>query len=145
MDCRSNTRGIDYAIRFCHHSRDFVFLDLEEHTARFSGRMFDRAGDDVAAPIVHPHRAANGDVARFSATASENDFVGRGTDQDRDLGARRLHCVVGAAAEAVRRRRIAELAAQIRQHGVEHCGIDRRGGVVVEIDGAHRRFTILKM
>ena len=95
--------------------------------------------------IVDPHRAANGDVARFGAAAGKDDFVGRGADQGRDLGARCFYRVVGAAAKTVRRRRIAELAAQIWQHGVEHRGIDRRGGVVVEIDRAHRRFTILKM
>ena len=107
--------------------------------------MFDRAGDDVTACIIDPHRAANGHIACFGAAAGKDDLVGRGADQGCDLGARGFHGVVGAAAKTVRRRRIAELAAQIWQHGVKRRWIDRRGGVVVEIDRAHRRFTILKM
>jgi hypothetical protein len=118
---------------------------LQKRAAGFRGGVFDRGGDDVAACIVDPHHAANGDVARLGAAAGKDDLVGRGADQCRHLGARGFHRVVGAATQPVRRRQIAELAAQIRQHGVEHRGIDRRGGVVVEIDRAHRRFTILKM
>ena len=45
--------------------------------------------------------------------------------------------VVGAAAQCVRRRRIAEVAAQERQHRLEDLRVDRGGRVVVEIDGRH--------
>ena len=75
----------------------------------------------------------------------KDDLVRRGADQRCDLGAGGFYRVVGTAAKTVRRRRIAELAAQKGQHGVEHRGVDRRGGIVVEIDRGHRRFTILKM
>ena len=147
VDRGGDMLGIDQAIRLRRHPRDFVPLAFQKRTAYFGRRMFDRAGDDVAARIVDPHHAANGNIARFGAAAGKDDFIGRGADQSRDFGARGFNGIVGAAAKAVRRRRIAELAAQIRQHGVEHRGVDRRGGVVVEINGrrAHRRFTILKM
>ena len=67
-------------VRFRRHPRDFMFRGREERAARLGGRMFDGAGDDVAACIVDPHRAANGDVARFGAAAVKDDLVGCGTD-----------------------------------------------------------------
>ena len=106
-----DTLRIDQPVSFCRHPRDLVSLVFEKGAASFSSRMFDGAGHDVAAPILDPHRATNGDIARFGAAAGKDDLVGRRADQSCDLGACRFDRFVRAAAQPVRRRRIAELAA----------------------------------
>src|SRR5262249_23391925 len=44
---------------------------------------------------------------------------------------------MGGLAVGMGARRIAEVVAEVRQHRFDDGGIERRGGVVVEIDGGH--------
>jgi hypothetical protein len=42
------------------------------------------------------------------------------------------------------RRSIAEMLAEIRLHGGQNLGQDRRGSVIVEVDAAHNILSILR-
>jgi hypothetical protein len=124
---------IDAAIALRLDAMDSVALPREQVTRLLGGGMFDGAGDDAAVAIAL-HDAADRHVAGFGAAAGEDDLVRLRADQRRDMAARGVDGVFGAAAQRVTGRRVAERVAQERQHGVEHIRRDRRGGVVIEID-----------
>src|SRR5262249_61961898 len=79
-------------------------------------------------------------VPRSAPAAGEDDLVGARTDQRRDLAARLFDRVASTPPQLMRRRRIAVLRAQERQHALQHLRIDRGSGIVIEVDGsAHPR------
>ena len=78
-------------------------------------------------------------VICFRAAACKNDFLGTRANQRGDLFACRFHRGARLLSKGVNRSGIAELARQIRQHRVEHFRLDRRGGIVVQIDAIHGR------
>src|SRR5207253_11462576 len=50
-----------------------------------------------------------------------------------------INGLVGRAAVSVRARRVAEMLPQIRQHRFDNRGIERRCGIVVEVNYSHRK------
>ena len=76
-------------------------------------------------------------IARFGAAGREDNLVRLRFQEGGDLNAGTFDGVVGRFSVAVRAGWVAEVLAQIREHGVENGGVDRRGGVVVEINRVH--------
>ncbi len=90
----------------------------------------------VAAPLVEPGRALDGEVVRLGRARGEDDLLGAGADQGGDVAARLLDGLLGAPAEHVGAAGgVAEVGGEVRQHGLEHTRIHRRGRVVVHEDG----------
>src|SRR5207249_1995553 len=82
-------------------------------------------------------RALEGLVAGFAAAAGEDDFVGVSAEQVGYLLPAAFDGCVGCLAEGVSARRVAELLSEEGHHGINDCRIERRRGVVVEVDWAH--------
>src|SRR5437660_10178364 len=76
-------------------------------------------------------------IARFGAAAREDHFVRLSAQQFCNLRSSASHSVVSGFPKGVRARRIPEMLAQIRKHRLNDCGIERRGGVVIEVDRGH--------
>ena len=104
--------------------------------------MLGGRGDDVVALLgVHLGDALDRQIVRFGGAAGEDDLLGGGADQARDLLARLLHRLLGFPAEAViAAGGIAEDLEEIRLHRLEHARIHRRGRVIVHVN---RQFHIL--
>ena len=81
--------------------------------------------------------AENGMVVGFGAAAGEDDFLGAGVEERRDLFARCFNSGAGPLAECVDGRGVAEVGGKIGKHGVEDGGVDGGGGVVIEVDAGH--------
>ena len=99
-----------------------------EHGAVLGGH-----GDDVAraAPTL------DGQVVGFGGAAGEDDLARRRAGQPGDAPAGLLHRLFGFPAEAVAAAGgVAEPGAEIGQHGLQHARVDRRGGLMVQIDQA---------
>ena len=96
-----------------------------------------RRGDDVVAFFgIHLGHALQRQVVRFRRAAGENDFFRSRADQARHLLARLLRRFFRFPAEAViAAGRVAEDVRQVRPHRLKHARIDRRGGVIVHVDG----------
>jgi hypothetical protein len=94
-------------------------------------------GDDVVAALfVHLGSALDGEVGGLGGAGGEDDFLGGRADEAGDLLARFLDTLLGFPAEGViARRGVAEDAGEVGHHGFEHAGIERRGRVVVHVDG----------
>ena len=91
----------------------------------------------IAALAQRVGRALDRQVVRLGRAAREADFSGASADQLGDLNPRRIHGVLGIPPVLVLAAcRIAEALREIRQHGLEHAGIDGGGGVIVEADRA---------
>ena len=97
--------------------------------------MLDLRGDDVPRALGGGN-ALDSEIVRLGAARGEDDLILGDLEEARDLLARRLHAIARFAAEAVDARRIAEVLAEVRQHGLEHLGVHRGGCVVIEIDPA---------
>ena len=105
-------------------------------------RVLDGAGDDVIAPgPQRPGDPLEGKVVGLAAPAREDDFVALTAEQRRHLAARRLDCRLGPRRRPMPARRIAEMILEKGPHGRGDLGIDRRAGVVVEIDPPHGQNT----
>ena len=100
-------------------------------------------GDDPP-PLVALRRreargALDGDVVRLRRAGGEDDLARLRADQRRHLPARRLHRLLGRPAHRVLDAvRVGEVLLPPGPHGGEHPRVERRGGVVVEVDGAVR-------
>jgi len=73
---------------------------------------------------------------------TKNNFLRLRAKQCRDLRASLIDGIVGSFAIRVRAGGIAEVRLQVRQHHLNDGGIERRGGVVVEVDRGHFRGPI---
>ena len=104
--------------------------------------MLDGTGDDVAALAPQrPRDAFEGEVVGLAAPAGEDDLVAPGAEQRRDLAASFLECSLRTRSCPMPARRIAEMIFQERPHRRGDHGIDRRAGVVVEVDARHGQNT----
>jgi len=104
--------------------------------------MLDRASDDVVTFTFHsPSHPLEGEVVGLAAATGEDDFMVLGAEQRRYLAARLFERDLGAFGRPMTARRIAEMLLQQRPHRRGDCRIDRRAGVVVEIDARHDRNT----
>ena len=83
------------------------------------------------------YHAKDGVVVRFRATTGEDDLLGARVDQRGNLFTRRLDGGASALPESVNRGSIAEFGGEEGKHGVEHGGLDRCGGVVIQVVAVH--------
>jgi len=134
VDRRDHRLRADASIRARRDAAHRNAIALEQLATLFRGRMLDRGRHNRAPRRIARRRTTDRNIARLGAAAGEGDLVRACANQRGDLRARILDCVMRAAAKRIGRGRIAELIAQERQHGVEHRGIDRGRGVVIEID-----------
>ena len=81
-------------------------------------------------------RAADGQGVGFGPATRESERAFLDANQGRDLGPGALHRGAGGSARGMHGRRVAA-DAQGAGSGLCRLGADRRGGVVVEIDGGH--------
>ncbi len=99
--------------------------------------MFRGGRDDVISAVAKGfRRALDGQVVTLRGAGGKNDFIRRRIDQRSNLLPGRNHgcaglptkgmCIAGC---------VAEPGGEKRQHGVQNARIERRGGVVVEING----------
>lgn len=102
------------------------------------GMMFHTAGNNVPtfAP-EQPRGAEYGEVVTFGPSAREGDFAGLAGPGFRDAVAGVVEQSPSAAANVMDAGRVPENIAQKRKHGLSHLRIERRGGVVVEVNGPH--------
>ena len=106
--------------------------------------MFDGGGDHVLGGFAGTHsqewlchNSKDGVVVGFGATAGEDDFLGAGADQSSDLLAGRFDRAARTLAWRVDGSSIGKFAREIRHHGIERFRLDRRRGVVIEVDAVH--------
>src|SRR5207253_9451036 len=105
--------------------------------------------DDVGSPgpaaeeavQLGEHGSFESHVAGFAAAAGEDDFLWRRTEQAGDLTACLVHGVVRGLAVRVGTGGVAKVLAQVDLHGLDHGGVERRGGVVIEVDRTHVRLA----
>jgi len=79
----------------------------------------------------------DGVVVGFGAAAGEDDFLGPSVEERGDLFAGGFDGGAGALAKGVDGGGVAKFGREIREHGVEHGGVDGGGGVVIEVDAVH--------
>src|SRR5881396_295910 len=98
--------------------------------------VLDGLGDDVVALFAEHFRdALDHQIVGLSRAAREDDFLWRGIDQRSDLLARGLHGLLARPAKRmVAAGSIAEFLGEIRQHGIDDTGINRRGRVIVHVN-----------
>ena len=100
--------------------------------------MFHRRGDNLTAPALRLNGGEQRGVVRFGAAGGPNDFmIEFGPEQRLHPLARGLQRPTHRRAEAVHRRGVAEMLGEQRDHRLHHRRINPRGGIVVEIYGAH--------
>jgi hypothetical protein len=81
--------------------------------------------------------AENGGIIGFRAAAGEHNFGGTSAEERGYGFASLLDGVAGSLAKLVHGTWIAEFSPEVREHGLEHLRMHRRGGVMVEIDALH--------
>ena len=101
------------------------------------GLVLGDLGDDVVAALaVHLGDALDGEVVALGGAGGEDDLLGGGADELGDLLAGDLDGLLRLPAElVVAAGGVAELAGEVGHHGLEHAGIERRGGVVIHVEG----------
>ncbi len=116
------------------HARAMFFQTLAGIENRL---VFGRGGDDVVALFrIHLSDTLERQIIRFRRATRENNFLRGRADQARHLLARLLRRFFRLPAEAViAARRVAEDVRQVRPHRLEHARVDRRGGVIVHVNG----------
>ncbi len=101
--------------------------------------MLDGARDEVPASgdLEGLGDAADGKIVGLGSAAREHDLGDLGLQQVGHRRPRVVEDALGPLTEMMDARRVAELLAENARHGLEDGGVDRRRGVVVEVD-AHR-------
>src|SRR5690606_28956531 len=95
--------------------------------------------DVVLPPAVGLARAHQRERACLGGPARERDRGRLGADERRHALARLLDGLVGRPPEGVVARRVAEVLAEERRHGLDDGGVAGGRGVVIEVDrSAHR-------
>ena len=98
------------------------------------GAMLDGRGDDVALVRVNRECRQDRRVGCLGAAAIENNLGGSGSDKCGNPFTGCGQCGGRTTAKTVDARGIPKFIFQPGQHGGTHFGIDRRGGIVVEIE-----------
>jgi hypothetical protein len=108
--------------------------------------VLDAGGDDVTASagLQHLGRPAEGQVVRLGTAAREDHLARLGRDQLRHCGARLVQHGLGALAEVMNTRRIAEIFCKRARDRVPDRGVHRGCRVVVEIR-SHGYWEIWKL
>src|SRR5262249_20793964 len=89
------------------------------------------------AVAAHAGHTAQRHVVGLGARAREHDLVGGGADQRGHLRASDVEGSASLLAEPVQAGRVTEVLAQHGRHGLQHARVERRRGVVIEIDAPH--------
>ena len=119
----------------------FVFFQIIE--AMQNRMVLDGRGDEVfALGFEQTGDSENGQVIGLGAAAGEDDFAGLGTQKFSGAVPGIVEQGTGFAANVMDGRGIAPDFVQKRQHGRAYAWVERRGGVVIEINGARLQFTI---
>ena len=97
--------------------------------------MFDGRGEDTR--ILASNEAGKrleGCAVGFRATGSEDDFIRMGIDEGCDLLASSCDGRFHWFGRAIAGRWVVELIFEEWEHGLKDFGVNRRGGVVIEVD-----------
>lgn len=105
-----------------------------------NGVVFDGGCDQVASLVAE----AAGDtedreIAAFGAAAGEDHLTGLATQEMGRPIPKEIQLTPGFATDVMDAGRIAKGLLEKRQHGQPHLGVERSGGVVVQIDRPHIR------
>ena len=127
--------GVDAAVAV---DRDLHDLEAEllEVLERVADRVVldGRRHDAVSARPAGPGGALEREVVGLGPAAREHDLAGVRADRPREPLVGVVERLAGDAAERVRGRRVAERAAEERQHRLERLGAQGRGRGMIEID-----------
>jgi hypothetical protein len=130
--------GIDPAEAVDRNDAHVEALPIQEAAGPEDCPMLDGTDNDVVALAPQrPGHPFEREVVGLAAAAREDDLVALGAEHRRDLAARFLKCGLRTRSRPMPARRIAEMIFQVRPHRRGDRGIDRRAGVVVEVDGRH--------
>ena len=140
--------GIDHPVLVDRQVRDRRLARTLERAATVQhGLVLGDASDDVIALIfVKLDDALDCQVVGLGGAAGENDFLGLGADQRRDLFARATNGLLRLPSEAmVAAGGVAELFSEIRKHRIEHARIDPRGRMIVHVNGLFQHLFFLSI
>ena len=99
------------------------------------GRVLDGRSDDVVARVpVRPRHAPDRVVVGLGAVAGEDDLVVVAAKHPSKLPPCQLDAFPRRPAEGVAAGGVTEVAVDVGRHGLCHLGVDRRGGIVVQVD-----------
>jgi len=115
--------------------RDFGTGALKEGEGLQHGRMLGTLGDDVIA--LFPEREKRSfyrEVVRFASPACEYDLSRTCPEYGRDLRRARKRTPEAGVSRPVIARRVAKELSQKGPPDRRHPGIDRRAGIVVDVD-----------
>ena len=99
------------------------------------GFVFDYGADQICAGVIGGvEDAEDGVIVGFGSAAGEDNFLGLRADESGDLFAGGFDGGAGFLAGGVDGGGVAEVSGEEGEHGFEDCGVDRSGGVVVEVD-----------
>ena len=90
--------------------------------------------ETVAVRLAGPRRALDGQVVRLRAAGRDHHLASRPTERDREALVGLVERVARNPSEGVGRGGIPERAAQVREHGFQGLGAQRRGRRVVQVD-----------
>src|SRR5205814_564574 len=108
-------------------------LDGTEH-----GIVFDGRGDQMPATVrISVGNASQGKVVTLGAAGGKDHVPCLDAVESRDLVAGLVDRLPGALAETIDAGGIAELLGQVRHHGLENLGVERRGGRMVQVHHRH--------
>ena len=99
------------------------------------GVMLDGRRNDV---VAGAGKSKDCQVVALSATAGKDDLGGTASHERRHRLAGTLNGCARVLSMMVDRGRVAEALSEVRTHDVEDLGKDGGGGVIVEINPAHR-------
>lgn|GEM_PF-1241 len=126
------------AIRMYGSGNHFATLCLPP-PGRFEDCRVLSAGDDEFR-LFRPQGAYGGmdGIDGFRAAAGEGDLARLGTQQGCHLGSRLLDGTAHPAPPGIAGGGIGVVLTQKRQHRLQHCWIDRRGGVGIKVDHSRK-------
>lgn len=133
-------RHVDQATALHWEVGHFEALVLKMPTAVEDTLVFCLAGNDVlllAGPAKEPGDTLDAHVVAFGGTAGEDDFLGVSANQISNVFPRLLNRLVCLPAVGMCPRvGVAIDVGEVGHHGIEHSGVDRGGGLHVQVDGA---------
>src|SRR5699024_3835016 len=114
---------------------DLEVVETHQVVNGFQDRgMLQRGGNDVSTPRVGQRDALDSEVVGLSATGGEDHLRGTPADHPGHHLARRLQARRGRPADAVGAGRVAEVAGQVRPHGLECFSTHPCGRRIVQVD-----------
>src|SRR5262249_14880795 len=141
----SNVIWINVAGPIDGNNGDREALLLEEPARTGDCRMLHRARDDMVALVFQrPGHAFEGQVVGLTASAGKDNLAVLSAEQRSDLAACFLQRHPCALSRPMPARRIAEMTFQEWPHRGADGRIDRRAGVVVEVDADHALRTPIR-